>query len=524
MFLIEGSGKAILYTGDIRSEPWWVNSLVRNPVLLPYVTGSRTLDMIYLDTTFASKSDFCREFQSKADGLKELFEKVQQYPKETVFFVEAWTFGYEDVWIALSNFLGQKVHLDQYRYGIYSSLAKANNGLGCFESPTLAGFKVGNHYKEGCLTRDHNTRIHSCERGFACPTINEFRNPNVVRIVPLISRAADGMEIHELGVGGGKGDLDQVHELELQDSSALGMLMQRCASSIDNQKTLFGVYQMVTESFTASKCHSKLTSLLTGVEAVEDMKLDNFIDILVRHANDKSNHGLIRENRTSTSRTDGLPEEITFPYSRHSSYHELCALVEAFHPRDIYPCTTNKETWDTSVSMRSLFGHLCCGENFAHDAEMLLLFEERQRHTGMQESLRTEGTKSTQNSIDETDQEFFTPEAASTTGNFIPANRQNGHDSHLGSNRLSLLSSDFCHCESQEVEGLLSRGTWISQTHKEDANEEQEGVKLPSLRTESRSIRQWAYFAATELDPDCDSWDVFGGLACVKNLEREQEL
>src|SRR5271155_5383371 len=30
MFLIEGDGKAILYTGDVRAEPWWVSSISRN--------------------------------------------------------------------------------------------------------------------------------------------------------------------------------------------------------------------------------------------------------------------------------------------------------------------------------------------------------------------------------------------------------------------------------------------------------------------------------------------------------------
>jgi DNA cross-link repair 1C protein len=51
MFLIEGDGKSVLYTGDIRSERWWVDSLVRNPILLPYVCGLKILDCIYLDTT-----------------------------------------------------------------------------------------------------------------------------------------------------------------------------------------------------------------------------------------------------------------------------------------------------------------------------------------------------------------------------------------------------------------------------------------------------------------------------------------
>jgi hypothetical protein len=72
MFLIEGDGKAILYTGDIRAETWWVNSLVQNPVLLPYTLGVSRLDCIYLDTTFATKSDVYREFPSKAEGICEL--------------------------------------------------------------------------------------------------------------------------------------------------------------------------------------------------------------------------------------------------------------------------------------------------------------------------------------------------------------------------------------------------------------------------------------------------------------------
>lgn len=109
MFLIEGSGKAILYTGDIRSEAWWVNNLVRNPVMVPYTIRALTLDKIYLDTTFAIKTDLYREFPSKVEGLQELLEKVQDYPSDTIFYFRAWTFGYEDVWVALSNCLRSQV-------------------------------------------------------------------------------------------------------------------------------------------------------------------------------------------------------------------------------------------------------------------------------------------------------------------------------------------------------------------------------------------------------------------------------
>lgn len=138
------------------------------------------MDCVYLDTTFASefvsrKSTFS-EFPSKAQGVGELLRRVGRYPRDTVFYVEAWTFGYEDVWVALANFLGSKVHLDRYRYEVYMGLRRANWGLGTEESPPLAGFKLGNSLVEGCLTEDPGVRIHSCEHGLRCPVIQDFKN------------------------------------------------------------------------------------------------------------------------------------------------------------------------------------------------------------------------------------------------------------------------------------------------------------------------------------------------------------
>jgi hypothetical protein len=40
-----------------------------------------------------------------------------------------------------------------------------------------------------------------------------------------------------------------------------------------------------------------------------------------------------------------LSRTITFPYSRHSSYAELCDLVRVFRPKDIYACTVDEDTW-----------------------------------------------------------------------------------------------------------------------------------------------------------------------------------
>lgn len=109
MFLIEGDGKAVLYTGDIRAEAWWVNQIARNPVLIPYGLGERRLDRVYLDTTFAVNKDLYRTFPSKAEGLRELLGRIQMYPPQTLFHLRAWTLGYEEVWQAMSALLCSQV-------------------------------------------------------------------------------------------------------------------------------------------------------------------------------------------------------------------------------------------------------------------------------------------------------------------------------------------------------------------------------------------------------------------------------
>ncbi len=105
MFLIEGDGRAILYTGDIRAEPWFVNALARNPCLIEYTSGLKMLDCIYLDTSFSEDI----AFPTKAEGLAELLRKISKYPPTAEFHFAAWTFGYEEVWIALSRALRSQV-------------------------------------------------------------------------------------------------------------------------------------------------------------------------------------------------------------------------------------------------------------------------------------------------------------------------------------------------------------------------------------------------------------------------------
>ncbi|PCG97838.1 hypothetical protein PENOC_066140 [Penicillium occitanis (nom. inval.)] len=382
MFLIEGQGKAILYTGDIRAESWWVNSLTRHPALVPYACGLKSLDNIYLDTTFAVKSNIYRHFPSKAEGIKELLEKVGRYPKDTIFYLRAWTFGYEEVWQALSVFLDSKVHVDRYQYSLYKSLASRSNATPGFDTATfLCGFQLGNEFVPGCLASDDSVWIHSCEPGAFCQTMKSKKS---VYITPIVTRDRTGIEVPEIGAGGGKGDLYQTHELELPDEITLQKLEALLSEHITDESVLSQTKGLLKLAFTSNQRALSLDEY--GLADDADIPLKELASMLSSTRNPS-------ESRSFEEKHPDMAT-ITFPYSRHSSYAELCEFVQAFKPKDVFPCTVDEKKWNESVSMEGLFGHLCSGKKFAHDrhmrggqgADILELESKRARYTIMREA------------------------------------------------------------------------------------------------------------------------------------------
>ncbi|GAQ33507.1 DNA repair protein [Aspergillus niger] len=407
MFLIEGNGKAILYTGDIRAEPWWVNSIIRNPVLVPYTLGIKQLDNIYIDNTFARPSHVCHTFPSKAEGLKELLNKVQAYPDSTTFYLRAWTFGYEEVWMALSAALDSKIHVDRYQMDLYRSLA----ARGVNDAPFLCGYELGNRFVPGCLSEDENSRIHSCEPGVHC---SAAASQDTVRITPIVTRTNDGSEMPEIGAGGGGGDLYQVHELELPDQSALEQLEKLCSERIQDTSALSQTRQALTDAF---RSKTKALSLDNyGMKEAHDLPLEDLVGILSRGRPDDDTTSSKMNQHTHLRDRQGksLPKSIHFPYSRHSSYSELCHLVSAFKPKDVHPCTVDPVSWDEEVSMQTLFGHLCSASGFAHDQQMRDLTandpeiraRKRARYEG---SFTTQSSQQTSSMVDSSIPEPFQP-------------------------------------------------------------------------------------------------------------------
>lgn len=127
---------------------------------------------------------------------------------------------YEDAWVALSKALRSRIHVDEYKMRIYTSLVSQLHGNGHStshvhhlspEASALVGFMCGNTYHPGCLTRDEGVRLHSCEKGNYCDVVK--KSP-VVWIQPIVARLPEGGEVFELGVGGGGDDLEREAELE----------------------------------------------------------------------------------------------------------------------------------------------------------------------------------------------------------------------------------------------------------------------------------------------------------------------
>lgn len=101
-----------MHTGDFRAEPWFLESLTRNPYLQPYLypheaqsvfskpTLSTTLEAIYLDTACVLSPLAVPSKDRATSGLVEL---MKLFPQSAYFFINSWTWGYEDVLKAIAR-------------------------------------------------------------------------------------------------------------------------------------------------------------------------------------------------------------------------------------------------------------------------------------------------------------------------------------------------------------------------------------------------------------------------------------
>lgn len=266
--------------------------------------------------------------------------------------------------------LRSPIHVDKYRYDIYNSLTRScGPGLECREAASLCGFRIGNASQPGIFTTDSKVRLHSCEKGLDCPILEAQSIGKVVHIIPIVSRHAN-MDIEEVGAGGGKGDLSQLHALDLSDPVIVKQLRTFCAEHLEDASIKANIEHILQEALATEQ---RTVPLDQCCEASTDPKatfdedaipLERAITTISRLASKTSSltlSGPLKAMQKDLPQEDTtrLPLQITFPYSRHSSFNELRNLIKAFKPLDIIPCTEPKlEDFTEEQSMQQLFGDL----------------------------------------------------------------------------------------------------------------------------------------------------------------------
>lgn len=309
-FLIESTQHAVLYTGDIRAEPFLINRLRHNPVLEPYMASSRsrrTLDEIYLDTAAVMTRS---KILSKSEGVEEVIKLIDMFPSETRFFFNCWTWGYEELLRSVAQRYKCKIHVDEYKQRIFSketvSDHDADNSSVPKECPVLADIGTSS-----CQT----TRFHACERRWKCPLTR-----------------GDGQGCFE----GAEGQLqwEKQHARALRAEAAL-------AATGQLPHLVFANPAEATPTGWAA--YAKKVKAQCG---------------LARHGLAKWPTNIVRPCRDSG--LDKIDFELQLmPLARHSTLPELQDLVGLFKPKCIYPNTIYPEAKGADyLSLPSMFGHL----------------------------------------------------------------------------------------------------------------------------------------------------------------------
>ncbi|KAH9815294.1 hypothetical protein DFH28DRAFT_1107760 [Melampsora americana] len=158
--------KSILYTGDIRAEPWWIESLTKESILAPFLDFNHfnhlkdhhhhpriRLDNIYLDTSALL-------YKKSEQAILSTLRFMSLYPSHTIFFIKTWTWGWEELLERISIHFQTLIHVDQYKFDLY----------------TLPSLRKHYPLLSNSITLDSKlTRFHACERKQRCDECQDER-------------------------------------------------------------------------------------------------------------------------------------------------------------------------------------------------------------------------------------------------------------------------------------------------------------------------------------------------------------
>ncbi|ETS63852.1 hypothetical protein PaG_02174 [Moesziomyces aphidis] len=109
---------------------------------------------IYIDTELL----LCNQHvPTKQQACLDMVTLMRMYPDNTHFFLNCWTWGYEDMLVVTAKAFGCKIHVDRFKYLMYKAARS--------EAPFLADI----------VTQDHTkTRFHACEKREPCVSVKSL--------------------------------------------------------------------------------------------------------------------------------------------------------------------------------------------------------------------------------------------------------------------------------------------------------------------------------------------------------------
>ena len=170
-----------------------------------------------------------------------------------------------------------QIHVDEYKMGLFKAVAHAGGNIPSQEGAALCGFKLGNHYHDGCLSEDSSTRLHSCDRNMGCEV---FNSPKTVYIIPGVTMDTNGQIIRELGAGGGLGDLKDIAELDFSNEQESTTLLDLLCEQLSDRESRQQTMQLIINARTLKDKRLSLEKVSYTLNQVNELPLNAVAQLL----------------------------------------------------------------------------------------------------------------------------------------------------------------------------------------------------------------------------------------------------
>ncbi|GAA6052948.1 hypothetical protein JCM3770_006749 [Rhodotorula araucariae] len=349
MFLIEGKvagvHRAVLVTGDVRIEPWWLDALKHNPLVAPYLpandAGRRSvpsrLDCLYIDTSNVLLDE---ELVTKDDAVAAVIDLMAQYPPDTRFFLNAWTWGYEELLKAVHKAFGEEIHLDWYKHRLYTSAPFRSS------DPLLASLGTTSSFPSSPSTfTAHSPSLHA-------PSTAAAPVPAPAPARPLRFHACERRwkcdHVWQDGLGCFSWEGEYVTLLNGPKRLKRPMSGETLPAHEDARVVYVNPSEMPRWRWEAYR--EQVQARIASWREREERERD------------RRGKGKKRALDEAEVEDGELPNALIVPLARHSSLPELRSLVALFRPQTLYPltCTDDDPVSPAHqyISLPSLFGSL----------------------------------------------------------------------------------------------------------------------------------------------------------------------